>query len=605
MRGLRNSNGTYFEFMINDVTKTKKQEENRLKEKTLILGKISHEFKNPIIVIEEVIDQIIELNGFENQLGNLVSKNKSFSVDDEIAYMRKLNFVKNLCQYMIILIKDFEVVSSIENNNQLDVFISSINLNDFLSEIEDIIDTLISKKTPNQNPMVSKIQFNIQMDEDIDEIKTDQIRLKQILINLISNSVKFVEQGSISLQVKRRHNTNTKNIYLDNNDLDNNDNNLQIPDLYSNSENEYIRFSIIDTGEGVSDELIKRINSETSDDKEGDIFKEAPLIKKENSNRNGLGSGYGLNIIQKLCKLLSSNLRVKKNFPYGTIFYFDMPELNLSRKERLPNIEIINSSMTHNSAENNISRNQINLIIDSAVDVDHNENKIQNENENDYFNDICNYSLQNNIVDINNDYNILKKCESEVSNYKLVFDEYSRKGNNDNNDIDIDNCNDLSDSKYSVKKIFDLKLPKHFLSKQEPSTKKKERTNSTNNLLPKDEQVELKTIEKSDLPKPPKDILNPISRNDNHIQKCSSLQLKQPSTMLTEPFANSNFNQNSLRLRQSPRINISPKISYRSISSNIKYNILEFEQNEVRVRKKSACKKRAIKISNININNLL
>jgi len=94
MRGLRNSNGTYFEFMINDVTKTKKQEENRLKEKTLILGKISHEFKNPIIVIEEVIDQIIELNGFENQLGNLVSKNKSFSVDDEIAYMRKLNFVK-------------------------------------------------------------------------------------------------------------------------------------------------------------------------------------------------------------------------------------------------------------------------------------------------------------------------------------------------------------------------------------------------------------------------------------------------------------------------------------------------------------------------------
>ncbi len=48
MRGLNFSKGVYYKFMINDVTKTKKMEEQRLKEKTLILGKISHEFKNPL-----------------------------------------------------------------------------------------------------------------------------------------------------------------------------------------------------------------------------------------------------------------------------------------------------------------------------------------------------------------------------------------------------------------------------------------------------------------------------------------------------------------------------------------------------------------------------
>ncbi len=56
MLGLNCSKGIYYEFMLNDVTKTKTIEEQRLKEKTLILDKISHEFKNPLIVIGEVLE---------------------------------------------------------------------------------------------------------------------------------------------------------------------------------------------------------------------------------------------------------------------------------------------------------------------------------------------------------------------------------------------------------------------------------------------------------------------------------------------------------------------------------------------------------------------
>ena len=91
MHGLNSSKGIYYEFMINDVTKTKMVEVNRLKEKTLILGKISHEFKNPIIVMEEVIDQIID-----NGSSNLQNPNEI-----QAQYSDKLNFIKNLCQYMI------------------------------------------------------------------------------------------------------------------------------------------------------------------------------------------------------------------------------------------------------------------------------------------------------------------------------------------------------------------------------------------------------------------------------------------------------------------------------------------------------------------------
>ena len=437
MRSLRSTNGIYVEFKINDVTITKKLEENRLKEKTLILGKISHEFKNPIIVMEEVVDQIIEFNDIN--CNQSVMKGSSIDADEELSNMRKLNFVKNLCRYMIILVKDFEVVSSIENNNQLDVFISNIKLNDFLVEIEDIADTLISKKTQNQNSMTSKLEFKILVDEDIQEIKTDHIRLKQILINLISNSVKFVEQGSIELQVKRMKNDNI---------LYNGINNDLLTDMYANNDNDYIRFSIVDTGEGISDELIKKINGDPDESNKHKERKELLEFHRENSSRNGLGSGYGLNIIQKLCKLLNSNLYVKKNFPCGTLCYFDIPELDLSRKEKLPNIIDIINSVEDEEHESNLSGKDIKLKFNS-LDIYNNldtDNRFNIYNKHNPDSDLKNTNT-NNIIEQPKIIN--KETNYQEHNLLIVKDNI----NKDNDEYNVDNYKDNEGNKDNIENI--------------------------------------------------------------------------------------------------------------------------------------------------------
>ena len=365
MHGYNSNKGMYYEFMMNDVTKTKVLEENRIKEKTLILGKISHEFKNPLIVVDEVVEQIIEdIN------------NKTNGAD----YIKKMNFMKNLCNYMIILVKDFEVVGSLENNLQIDPIIDVLDIKPFLRDIGDIINTLIDKKA------VKNVEFLLNIDSRLDKVKTDSIRLKQVLINLLSNSVKFTEAGYIELkaeiilieqeeglkvEVKNidsdvniklldKDNDNNKDgiitfdpkhkTYIQVNQTDqadqvdqvdnalvhfNNNKFISSPQKLQAQQNKhnttlktYVRFSVIDSGKGISESLINLINSE----------KAVNVFQKDTSSSNSLGTGYGLNIVQRLCKILNSKLQVKlKEDPKGSIFYFDIlqEDLKYSKSDEL------------------------------------------------------------------------------------------------------------------------------------------------------------------------------------------------------------------------------------------------------------------------------
>ena len=207
MHGFKSFDEVFYEFMINDVTKTKLIEENRLKEKTLILGKISHEFKNPIIVMEEIIDQIIENDCFNR----VCESDRLYLPEDQyevrLQCLEKINFIKNLCQYIITLIKDFEVVASIENKQNLDVYFSEFNIHEYLKHVEEIVNTLINKKRQNFNNSIDNLKVTV--DHNIQMIKTDPIRLKQILINLISNAIKFTEEGTIEIQLKKVLNENS------------------------------------------------------------------------------------------------------------------------------------------------------------------------------------------------------------------------------------------------------------------------------------------------------------------------------------------------------------------------------------------------------------
>jgi len=329
MHGFTSNKGSFYEIMINDVTKTKLLEEQTLKDKCLILGKISHEFKNPLLVVDEVINQVIENYNYDNS--NSKHKNK-IQMDN----LRRMSFAKNICNYMVILVKDFEVVASLENSTDILPNIDSLVLNAFLIEVQQIIETLIKKKEANN------LVFRLTINRGLEIIQTDQTRLKQILINLLSNSVKFTEIGSIELSVdmiKPDNNcqlpslislTNLKTeAYMHSQDFEyknklQTDTELKLltedTDRQKEIKKAYIRFSVSDSGKGISENLVNLINSDAN----------VKVFQKDNSSCNKLGTGYGLNIVQKLCKVLGSKLYASNkqslsDSSSGSVFYFDLP----------------------------------------------------------------------------------------------------------------------------------------------------------------------------------------------------------------------------------------------------------------------------------------
>ena len=143
------------------------------------------------------------------------------------------------------------------------------------------------------------IDLFLKIDENIPKyIWTDIVRIKQILINLLSNALKFTNSGKVELNVK----------------------------LIKSSENnkKIIRFSVIDSGIG-----IKKINQEK-------IFN-AFAQEDSSTTRKFGGTGLGLTISNQLLKLLGSKLELNSTYNKGSEFFFEI-ELKTSKKL----IELVN-----------------------------------------------------------------------------------------------------------------------------------------------------------------------------------------------------------------------------------------------------------------------
>jgi len=284
LRHIQVEDSSYMEFMLNNVTYTKIHEIEKTKQKTQILARISHEFKNPLIVSSEVIEEIED----------------DIKIDENVR--QNLKFLKNLSQYMLILVKDFEALSCLENNIDNIIYPVRFNLKDFTKEIQEIVEALIKKKNS-----INPLNFKIFIDEQLNYFITDNTRLKQILINLISNSIKFTEIGFIELKIERVDEVDANNRLLEDN-----------LDIMYEEQLQTIKISIIDTGKGIPKE------------RQQYLFDSG---LKENSEDNMLGAGYGLGIVKNLCSMLGTNIQYSENNPKGSIFYFNLSEIRIEENE--------------------------------------------------------------------------------------------------------------------------------------------------------------------------------------------------------------------------------------------------------------------------------
>lgn len=225
--------------------------------KNQFLANMSHEIRTPM-----------------NGLLGFASLLKDDSLDPETKALY-ISFIESSSNQLLNLINDIIEVSKIEAG-ELNISISNCNLTKLFSEIEATFNEIKKRKNKNHIDIVPHIPAEYEKLV----IKTDPARLQQVIVNLISNSIKFTEKGRIDFGFKIEKN------------------NLVV----------YVK----DTGIGMPD------------DKLGIIFNRFQRLEHED-NMIYDGTGLGLAISKGIINLLGGKISVESKLNTGTTFTFSIP----------------------------------------------------------------------------------------------------------------------------------------------------------------------------------------------------------------------------------------------------------------------------------------
>jgi nitrogen-specific signal transduction histidine kinase len=284
------------EFLFNDVTRTKIIEEKNaeFKYKCIFLSKVAHEFKNPLVCITELITQISEdLEAIELKKA------------DKIRIDNKFQNIKSFSNFLVILVKDLNVFSEKQLGRTSSIEKKEVNLDEVINFCKRVTESLLMRNNKSQN-----VKFIVKKKNCPKNFITDEWSLKQVLINLLSNSVKFTLNGKICLKISKE-------------------------DGIVNSETKsFLKFQVKDTGAGISEE------------EQIQLFQ--PFTKLKNKN-NELGSGLGLLIAKDVVeKLGGDKIYFSSKIEEGSRFWFF---LSLEEESIKSNIKSSKLSLDESNSE--------------------------------------------------------------------------------------------------------------------------------------------------------------------------------------------------------------------------------------------------------------
>lgn len=253
--------------VIQDISEMKKSQEELVKAKSEadeanrakseFLANMSHEIRTP-------------LNGVIG-FTDLLLKSELNPIQEE-----HLKLVKNSGQCLLDVINDILDFSKIEAGK----FELNTEKTAFYPLIESVIDVL-KYQVSNKN---IKMVINVDPTNIPDSIWVDDVRLKQVLINLISNACKFTEKGEIELSVAS---------------------------LKESSDHSTFRFAVRDSGVGISEDVKQK------------IFGAFNQADNTTAKKYG-GTGLGLSISQSILQMMGSDLQLDSTVGVGSTFYFDL-----------------------------------------------------------------------------------------------------------------------------------------------------------------------------------------------------------------------------------------------------------------------------------------
>jgi CheY-like chemotaxis protein/anti-sigma regulatory factor (Ser/Thr protein kinase) len=222
---------------------------------------MSHELRTPLNAILGYSEMLQE-EALELQLVG------GFGVD-----LKKIN---RAGKHLLALINDILDLSKIEAG-KMELFLENFDL---AVTIEEVASTILPMAEKNAN------KLHIQCAPDLGTMYADQIKVRQALLNLLSNAAKFTYQGNITLEAGRQ----------------------------SSDGREWILFRVTDTGIGLSPEQIVKIFSSFT---QGDA----------SITRNFGGTGLGLVLSRHFCQMMGGDVTVRSVVGDGSVFTIKLPSV--------------------------------------------------------------------------------------------------------------------------------------------------------------------------------------------------------------------------------------------------------------------------------------
>jgi signal transduction histidine kinase/CheY-like chemotaxis protein len=247
----------------NELQQAKERAEVANVAKSEFLSNMSHELRT-------LLNAIL---GFTQ----IMNRDRSLSQSQK----NNLNIIGRSGEHLLELINDVLDMAKIESGKLL------LQETDFdLMESLDLIVEMFQMRVDAKN-----IYLNLETSADLPQfIKTDEKKLRQVLINLVSNAVKFTQTGGITIRV-----------YLDNSST-------PLTSDESHPERLNIYFSITDTGTGIADQEFDKVFD--------------PFAQTESGRKSEQGTGLGLAISRQFVQLMGGNITFSSQVGAGTTFQF-------------------------------------------------------------------------------------------------------------------------------------------------------------------------------------------------------------------------------------------------------------------------------------------
>ncbi len=243
--------------------------------KSAFLATMSHELRTPlnaIIGYSEILQDEASDLGYSD-------------------FLPDLERIQTAGKHLLEMISDILDISKIEAG-QVTLYLESIDIGGLIQDVMTTAKPLIEKNNNTLKMMTG---------EKLGSMYADQPKVRQILLNLLSNASKFTENGVITLQADR----------IDNPDFVENGSQKNVSPMQTNRH--LILFKVIDTGIGMTQEQMEI------------IFQPFTQADASTTRKYG-GTGLGLAICQRLCERMGGEITVSSNLDQGSVFEVKFPE---------------------------------------------------------------------------------------------------------------------------------------------------------------------------------------------------------------------------------------------------------------------------------------